>query len=228
MGSLEHARRIGEIVSQGLPIAQREDEDYLRHTIRGPAHLAEFCNAATIAEWVHWANDNGELDHLTKAGARRIGLTLPLHDDAYPHLIERAYASWCAERDMSALVEEYASLPDYFTAERDAVGRLLNRDPRPDAVIGVYSDSGHNILAAAWRHGLRVPRDLLVACISEDPDYAMTTPPVTTVSLRPDQVGDEAVDLLIALINARTGVDRRRLVQPVLVPRQSTLLPAAP
>jgi DNA-binding LacI/PurR family transcriptional regulator len=166
------------------------------------------------------------LDHLTKAGARRIGLTLPLHDDTYPHLIGRAYASWCAERDMSALVEEYASLPDYFTAERDAVGRLLNRDPRPDAVIGVYSDSGHNILAAARHHGLRVPRDLLVACISEDPDYAMTTPPVTTVSLRPDRVGDEAVDLLIALINARTGVDRRRLVQPVLVPRQSTLRPA--
>ena len=32
----------------------------------------------------------------------------------------------------------------------------------------------------------------------------------------------EAVDLLIALINGRTGVDRRRVVQPVLVPRRST------
>jgi DNA-binding LacI/PurR family transcriptional regulator len=162
------------------------------------------------------------LDHLTKAGARRIGLTLPCHDDAYPHLIERAYASWCAEHGVAALAEEYASLPDYFTAERDAAGRLLNRDPRPDAVIGVYSDSGHNILAAARHHGLRVPRDLLVACVSEDPDYATTTPPITTVSLRPDRVGEEVVDLLIALINARTGVDRRRLVQPVLVPRRST------
>ncbi|GAA3657828.1 hypothetical protein GCM10022267_49950 [Lentzea roselyniae] len=162
------------------------------------------------------------LDHLTKAGARHIGLTQPLHDDAYPHLIGRTYASWCAERDLPALVEEYASLPDYFTTERDAVGRLLNRDPRPDAIVGVYSDSGHNILAAARQHGLRVPRDLLVACISEDPDYATTTPAVTTVSLRPDRVGDEAVDLLIALINARTGVERRRLVQPVLIPRYST------
>lgn len=162
------------------------------------------------------------LDHLTESGARRIGLSQPLYDDEYPQVIARAYASWCAERDMPALVEEYVSLPDYFAAERDAVGRLLNRDPRPDAVIGVYSDSGHNILAAARHHGLRVPRDLLVACISEDPDYATTTPPVTTVSLRPDRVSDEAVDLLIALINARGGVDRHRLVQPVLVPRRST------
>lgn len=175
--------------------------------------------------WVDADYDTGLrllLDHLMEAGTRRIGLTQPLHDDTYPHLIGRAYASWCAEHDMPTLIEQYASLPDYFTAERDAVGRLLNRDPRPDAVIGVYSDSGHTILAAARHHGLRVPRDLLVACISEDPDYAMTTPPVTTVSLRPDRIGEETVDLLIALINARTGVDRRRLVRPVLIPRRST------
>jgi len=128
-------------------------------------------------------------------------------------------------RDYPALVEEYESLPDYFTTEQQAVGRLLDRDPRPDAVVGVYSDSGHNILAAARQHDLRVPRDLLVACISEDPDYATTTPPVTTVSLRPDVVGAEAVDLLIALINARGDVDRRRLVPPVLIPRRSTVRP---
>ncbi|TPQ22520.1 LacI family DNA-binding transcriptional regulator [Streptomyces sporangiiformans] len=178
--------------------------------------------------WVETDHEAGLrllLDHLAEAGARRIGLSQPLHDDEYPGQVGRAYASWCAERDMPALVEEYASMPDYFTAERDAVSRLLHRDPRPDAVIGIYSDSGHNILAAARDHGLRVPRDLLVACISEDPDYAMTTPPVTTISLRPDRVSDEAVDLLIALINARSGVDRRRLVQPVLAPRRSTRRP---
>jgi DNA-binding LacI/PurR family transcriptional regulator len=165
------------------------------------------------------------LDHLAQAGARRIGLSLPLHDDEYPRLIERAYTSWCADRELPALVEEYAAMPDYFTAERAAVGRLLDHDPRPDAVIGVYSDSGHNILAAARQHGLRVPRDLLVACVSEDPDYATTTPPVTTLSLRPERIGDEAVDLLIALINGRSDVNRRRLVQPVLIPRRSTQRP---
>lgn len=162
------------------------------------------------------------LDHLTEAGARRIGLSLPRHDDAYPQQIERAYTAWCVERDLPTVVEEYATLPDYFSAERAAVARLLAHEPRPDAVIGVYSDSGHNILAAARDRGLLVPQDLLVACISEDKDYATTTPPVTTVSLRPERVGDEAIDLLIALINGRTGVDRRRTVQPALIARRST------
>lgn len=162
------------------------------------------------------------LDHLTASGARRIGLSLPLHDDEYPNLVQHAYRSWCAEHRVPAVVAEYAVQPDYLTAEREAVGRLLDRDPRPDAVVGVYSDSGYNILAAAGRHGLRVPRDLLVACVSEDPGYARTTPPVTTLSLCPDRLGTDAVDLLIALINARGGVDRRRLVRPVLIPRGST------
>ncbi|MFD8309434.1 LacI family DNA-binding transcriptional regulator [Streptomyces sp. NPDC059690] len=162
------------------------------------------------------------LDHLTQRGARRIGLSVPLHDDAYPDLIAHAYRSWCDKHDMPALLEEYAPLPDPFAAEQDAVGRLLDHGPRPDAVVGVYSDSGHNILAAARHRGLRVPRDLLVACVSEDPDYATTTPPVTTLSLNPDRVGAEAVDLLIAVINARSGVDRHRLIPPVLFPRRST------
>jgi len=178
--------------------------------------------------WVDSDHESGlrlMLDHLAEAGARRIGLSLPRHDDEYPNLIGCAYRSWCDEHGVPALVEEYESLPDYFTTEQQAVGRLLDRDPRPDAVVGVYSDSGHNILAAARQHDLRVPRDLLVACISEDPDYATTTPPVTTVSLRPDVVGAEAVDLLIALINARGDVDRRRLVPPVLIPRRSTVRP---
>ena len=184
----------------------------------------QWCDA-----WVdtdHGAGLRLLLDHLADSGARRIGLSLPVHDDAYPHLVAHAYRSWCDEHRRPVLVQEYASIPDYFTAEQDAVGRLLDHDPRPDAVIGVYSDSGHNILAAARRHGLRVPRDLLVACVSEDPDYATTAPPVSTLSLRPGRMGDEAVDLLVAVINGRAGVDRRRLVQPVLIPRRSTRRPA--
>ena len=78
------------------------------------------------------------------------------------------------------------------------------------------------VLAAARQHGLRVPQDLLVACVSEDPEYATTTPPVTTLSLRPDRLGEEGIDLLIAVINARSGVDRHRLVQPVLTSRCPT------
>ncbi|MQY40324.1 hypothetical protein SRB17_83570 [Streptomyces sp. RB17] len=111
------------------------------------------------------------LDHLAQSGARRIGLFLPLHDDAYPRLIAHAYR-----------------------------------------VLGATNTA--------------CPPSCRSTPISEDPDYATTNPLVTTLSLSPDRMGTEAVDLLIAVINARGGVDRCRLVQPVPTPRRSTRRPA--
>jgi DNA-binding LacI/PurR family transcriptional regulator len=45
---------------------------------------------------------------------------------------------------------------------------------------------------------------------------------VTTVSLRPEVLGTEAVDLLLAIIDGRRRTARQRLVDPVLHARRST------
>ena len=58
--------------------------------------------------------------------------------------------------------------------------------------------------------------------MSEDPAYATTSPPVTTVSLRPEELGTEAIDLLLAIIDGRRRTARQRLVDPVLHARRST------
>lgn len=50
--------------------------------------------------WVDSDHESGLrllLDHLAESGARRIGLSLPRHDDAYPHLVAHAYRRWCDE-----------------------------------------------------------------------------------------------------------------------------------
>lgn len=159
------------------------------------------------------------LDNLASQGARRVALVLPRHDDAYPMMVRQEYAAWCDQRRAPEMVESFDVGPAYPGSERAAVDRLLDRRPRPDAVFGIYNDSGHHILAAAGSRGLPVPQRLKVACVSEDPAYATTSPPVTTVSLDPAQIGTEAVDLLIAMINARKGVQRQRLITPVIHPR---------
>lgn len=162
------------------------------------------------------------LDHLNQCGARRIAVVLPRHDDAYPALVRQAYQRWCEEHRQPTLVESFPLSRDPSRAEIAAVRRLLRAGPRPDAVFGVYTSSGKHILDAARDLHLTVPDDLLVAAISEDPAYAELRPPVTTVTLHPEQLAAESVDLLLALVNDRTDAPRERLVSHDLVVREST------
>jgi DNA-binding LacI/PurR family transcriptional regulator len=163
------------------------------------------------------------LDHLTRSGARRIGVVLPRHDDAYPELVRRTYEHWCKEHRQPAMVESFTlSREPSRAAETAAARRLLRAGQEADAVFGVYTSSGRHILDAARDLGLRVPDDLLVAAISEDPAYADLMPSVTTVTLHPERLAAEAVDLLLALLNDRTDVSRERLVSHELVIREST------
>jgi DNA-binding LacI/PurR family transcriptional regulator len=190
------------VVTEGRPPVPRHDDAWVDVDVAGAVRTL--------------------LDHLAGAGARRAGLVLPLHDDAYPALAREAYAAWCAEHGRPVMTETFTVPDRYPGSELAAVRRLLDRRPRPDAVFGIYSLSGHNILAAARARGLGVPGRLLVACISEDPAYATTSPPVTTVSQRPEEIGAEAVDLLLAIIDGRRRTARQRLVDPVLHARRST------
>ena len=155
------------------------------------------------------------------AGAHRVGYLMPDHDDAYPQLVLDAFLGWCERSGLEPRVAKFALADDYSRAERAAANKLLSSDSSPDALFGIYTDSGHNILAAAREQSRQVPGDLLVGCLSEDPAYETTDPPVTTVSLQPRVAGSEAVDLLVALMNGRNGVARQRIVTPVLHARAS-------
>jgi DNA-binding LacI/PurR family transcriptional regulator len=161
------------------------------------------------------------LDHLARAGARRIGVVLPRHDDAYPELVRRTYEDWCAEHGRPALVDSFG-MSRISTTETAAVRRLLRSRQPPDALFGIYSDSGRSILKAASDLQLSVPDQLLVAAITEDPAYADLRPPVTTVTLHPERLAAESVDLLVALVSGRRDVPLERLVAHDLVAREST------
>jgi DNA-binding LacI/PurR family transcriptional regulator len=146
---------------------------------------------------------------------------LPDHDDAYPVIVRAAYDAWCAAAGQEPIVATFR--PDLSsTGERAAIDDVLRRSPRPDAVFGVYNESGTHLVEGARRLGLSVPDDLAVACFSDDPAYAHHEPPVTTVSLQPAEVGTAAVELLIGLVNGRRGLRRQRLLPAELRVRASS------
>jgi DNA-binding LacI/PurR family transcriptional regulator len=147
---------------------------------------------------------------------------LPRHDDAYPELVRRTYEHWCAEHAQPPLVDSFGISSDPARAETASARRLLRSPQEPDALFGIYSDSGRNILEAARGLELAVPDRLLVAAFTEDPAYADLRPPVTTVTLHPEWLAAEGVDLLLALVNGRRDVSLERLIPHDLVVREST------
>lgn len=153
--------------------------------------------------WVdndHVATVRKVLAHLTAGGARRPALVAGPGDDHYTRTCIATYREWCAERAVAPVIAPI-SAADPEGAR--AVESLLDAAGPVDAIYGIYDGVGRAALAAAARRGLRIPGDLLVVCASEDPAYATTDPPVSTVSLSPRATIERAVTALVDLVEHR-------------------------
>ncbi|GAB3276372.1 LacI family DNA-binding transcriptional regulator [Actinocorallia lasiicapitis] len=149
--------------------------------------------------WVdndHAATVREVVAHLRGQGARRIGLIAGHGTDHYTQSSIDAYLDTVAEPLLGHITEE-------DTAGEAAARELL--DAGADAVYGLFDGCGRSVLAAAGERGLSVPADLLVATCSEDPSYAWTTPPVTTLSLRPADSIARAVAALAETLDGAPG-----------------------
>ncbi|MFF7081527.1 LacI family DNA-binding transcriptional regulator [Streptomyces lavendulae] len=181
--------------------------------------------------WVdndHNATTREVLDHLAASGARRIALHAGYGREFYTGAVTSAYEQWCAERGRSPLVVAF----DPNDAAGHAFDAAFAGPDRPDAVYCVYDPGGRQVLAAAARHGIRIPGGgpaedgLLLVCASEDPGYAENEPSVTTVTFDPERIAESAVSSLVKLIESGHAESPGRLTVPAgLRVRASSLAP---
>ncbi|WP_137990844.1 LacI family DNA-binding transcriptional regulator [Streptomyces vilmorinianum] len=152
----------------------------------------------------HWVDvDAGAavretLDHLRDQGARRTALVLPDSTTRFHRGVLTAYHAWCAAHGDTPRVTLAADIGNGPVVE--AVDGALTAAERPDALFVVAELSPPLVLEAARRHGYDVPGDLLVVCASEETTAAYTDPPVSTLSLRPGEVAEAGIELLVAAL----------------------------
>ncbi|MFC4615302.1 LacI family DNA-binding transcriptional regulator [Cellulomonas algicola] len=109
------------------------------------------------------------------------------------------------------------------TADQPA-NELLARPEPPSAVFAANDLSAIRVVEVARSLGLRVPEDLSVIGFDNVPESALATPPLTTISQPLQQMGAEALRLLVDLIDGRErGVHVRLPTE--LVERASTAPP---
>jgi DNA-binding LacI/PurR family transcriptional regulator len=157
--------------------------------------------------------------HLLAAGAQRIGLlSVDPPSTSFAVRWDLYHKKWCQERGHVLVVERAASTEAPEIAR--AAGLLW--DAGCDALVGMPIGSGPVLVAEAAKRGRKVPQDVLVAVVDDDPDLGHTDPPITAVGLDPVRSAVEGTNLVIDVIEEKVRPPAELFVDAQLVVREST------
>ncbi|WP_432497142.1 LacI family DNA-binding transcriptional regulator [Kineococcus gypseus] len=154
--------------------------------------------------------------HLLDLGHRRIAHVRGRADLEHSHLRELGYREALRTAGVPldpALVRGGHRAP----GAREVARALLALPQPPTAVFAADDAAALRVVEAARGLGLRVPGDLSVVGFEDVPGAARCTPALTTVVRRPQEVGAEAVRLLLDLLEGRRGQQHVRLPAHVVV-----------
>jgi LacI family transcriptional regulator len=176
-------------------------------------------SAEVSAPYVGVANENGgnlATKHLLDLGHRRIGFVRGV-----------AYASTSQEREAGYLraLGEYGIAADpslivrgefSVGSTREAARALLARQDRPTAIFAASDLMALGVMDAAAELGLRIPEDLALVGFDDIPLATNAAISLTTVRGGLGQLGEEAIELLLQLINDGSNADEAAPVQRIL------------
>ncbi len=108
---------------------------------------------------------------------------------------------------------------------RAAAAQLLSRSDRPTAIFAANDISALTILRLASEFGLSVPDDLSIIGFDDIPDASQVAPALTTVRQPMQQLGAEALGMLLELMAGSAPAQTHLRLPTVLVPRATTAPP---
>jgi LacI family transcriptional regulator len=163
--------------------------------------------------------------HLIKIGRRRIAhIAGPSVSTAKGRLdgYRRALAA-----------EQIASNPDYLIAREhgddasdrsgyEAMRKLLEIAPRPDAVFCYNDPTAMGAMEAILEHGLRIPEDIAIVGCGNVRYAGFLRVPLTSIDQQSEDIGDRSAKLALTQIDAKGNARPKTvLLEPKLIVRQS-------
>lgn len=164
--------------------------------------------------------------HITELGHTKIAV-------AFPNVKENDRA-----RDRKIGVIEYLNkkgiiIPEYWNIKteysvsdaRNCAIKLLDNYNHPTAIIAGNDVIARGMIYAAQSRGLNVPNDISITGIGDFSSSESSFPSITTVRMRPNEVGKKAASVLLERINGDREADPTRTRVSVEVKaRESTKL----
>lgn len=144
------------------------------------------------------------LEALTEVGYRRIAFAGYDDPDVPGEKRRAAYASWLQQRDR---FEPQLCLTDTDNTEQSGyrIARQLfeDRSNRPEVIITCNDNMAVGAYRAAGELGVHIPEDVAIASFNDISVAQFLNPPLTTVHLPSEEIGETAVDLLIERMGGR-------------------------
>ncbi|MCB9454245.1 MAG: LacI family DNA-binding transcriptional regulator [Anaerolineaceae bacterium] len=182
----------------------------------------DYANASFVAP----DNEEGAyqlIRHLIELGHTRIGImTRPVHG---PTNTDRVAGYMRALRETNLPFDEDIMIPTALEQDSGyyAMLQLLDLPDPPTAVFAFYDLLAVDALRAASERGLRVPEDVAIAGFDGLQSSLMTYPAITTVKQPLQEMGRQAVELLLECIEDDT-LPAHKVTFPVeLLVRGSTV-----
>jgi DNA-binding LacI/PurR family transcriptional regulator len=174
--------------------------------------------------WVdndHVAGTREMLDHLAAAGSRRIALLTSPPVSSYAFDARGAYVDWCEARGQEPVIAELTGNVSEGGAYAAAIELLAAADA-PDGIYATLDRLALGALLAAEASGVAVPDRLRIAGCTDSEPSRKARPALTALSLDPERLGREALDLLLDIVEDGASAAPHRLVPATVVPREST------
>jgi LacI family transcriptional regulator len=171
------------------------------------------------------------LDALKARGYRRIGFvgwTEEGQSDPHSELRCRTYIEWSKQNggyDPALCVTGRAVERNTEQTGHTLALDLMSRSARPDAIVTCNDNIAVGAYRAIHELGLTIPDDVAVASFNDISVAQFLNPPLTTVHLPSEEIGETAIELLLERVAGRETAKRINLASTI-VWRASTHQPA--
>lgn len=161
------------------------------------------------------------MEHLYELGHRRIGIvTGPMMSGLSRDRLQGVTA--CAkarkgERDLIVVNGDFT-----IDSGRAAAERLLDRSDPPTAIFCFNDQMAIAAMSVVRSFGCQVPKDVSVVGFDDISFARYTVPPLTTVAQPVREIGQEAVRLLLGIINHESMAPVSVILRHSLIVREST------
>jgi DNA-binding LacI/PurR family transcriptional regulator len=205
------------------PVPNDPSVQYLRQTNTPLVTTGRTLDGGEDDCWVdndHVGGLRSVLDHLAGAGSKRIALLTPRVYNSYVEDILSAYRAWCAERGFPEMLATAAAITD--DAGCEAAISLLDSSEPPDAIYAALDRLAIGVLLAAEDRKIPIPGRLRVAASTDSVAAQTARPPLTSLSMNPEEIGRRAVEMLIDQVEGVEVEDRHVIVPTRVIIREST------